>query len=311
MSLDPHINAKFQTPFVDGLDLIPKLMHKAFEDRRAGYQPPRHTGGVDPYERPYRPVDTPRGGVSQGLYAPTAHYRPPASSSGELYTREGGPAPELGRTHMLATPLQASIGHAAGATVPSRQFRREKRINENQHWPDIAWYKPGAVTEATGGGGVGGGGGGSGGADGGGGGGGADPALLQQLSRKMTGPHMQNFHKLVHDARTRFDLDRSGKLTYREFYAALNRCCGADAHGTDVTPDEFQRLVRAYDRNGTGYVPYEQVAADLARQQGPGKQRDFHAERVRDQIKRGGGLGFNHHQVGTRQLAKTIAILLQ
>ncbi len=49
---------------------------------------------------------------------------------------------------------------------------------------------------------------------------------------------------------------------------------------------------------------YEQLAADLAQLQGPAPARDFHAERVRDQIIRGNGGGFNSLQV--RQVLDTI-----
>jgi hypothetical protein len=187
MSQNPHISAGFHTPYVDGLDLIPKLMHQAFEDRRVRYQPGRFAGGIDPHEIPPRPVDRPRGGVSQGLYAPTEEYRPPVTTTGEQYTREGGPAPELGRSQLLATPLQTANAPVGGAT-PSRVFRRQTVIDENQRWPDAAWYKGDAGVLAR-------------------------EESVRQLQRKMKDPNSKNFHKFIHDARTKFDLDRTGKVT--------------------------------------------------------------------------------------------------
>jgi len=265
MTHNPRIQAGFQTQYIDGLDLIPKLMHKAFEDRRAAYKPGRYAAGIDPHEVPRRPVDTSRGGVSQGLYAPTQRYQPPKTTQGHPYTQEGGPGPELGNSQLLATPLQTTNERVKGRS-PSRQFRREKTLSENQRWPDYAWFKGDAGESAR-------------------------EQSLQQLQRKMKDPNSKNFHKFIHDARSKFDLDRSGKVTYREFYSVLNR------YSDDVTPKEFQNLVRAYDRNGTGYVEYERLASDLAQIQGPKHKQDFHAERVRDQIIRGNGGGFNHVQV--------------
>ena len=272
MTANPSIQANFQTQFIDGLDLIPRLMHKAFEDRRAGYQPGRFAGGVDPHEVPRRPVDTPRGGVSQGLYAPTQSYQPPQTSAGGQYTREGGPGPELGRSQLLAGPIQTTRQPVTGAS-PSRRFRREKIIDENQRWPEAAWFKPdgGEVERQT---------------------------SVQQLQRKMTLPNSKNFHKFVHDARSKYDLDRTGKITYREFYSTLNQ------YTEGVSPQEFQNLVKAYDKEGSGYVQYERLAADLAGLQGESKAQNFHAERVRDQIIRGNGGGFNPLQV--RQVLDTV-----
>ena len=123
---------------------------------------------------------------------------------------------------MLATPLQTTNQPVTGRS-PSRRFRREKIISENQRWPHAAWYKGDAGQQAR-------------------------HESLVQLQQKMKGPNSKNFHKLVHDARTKFDLDRSGKITYREFYSTLNR------YADGVSPTEFQNLVKAYDEQGTGYV---------------------------------------------------------